>query len=537
LSLIEIAWRRLLIATSIIFLLGFAILTASSINSHKSTKEESVRGNLQMLSDMVVASIRDIILSGSGQVVHDWVLDLKKTRGIDILQILRTDGMEAYFDGSTVVRVNEYLGEERFQAKAYSASGEKNINTLSSSFPVRLGHLETVRNSGKSHFFNETHNDARFVTLVTPIVLSDECLSCHGYYKGDVFGFVRISIDRKVIDESINKGVESELLRSIATALVVFLILGLYFSSLISKLKANEEKLRLSSTVFDNALECILITDSEGKVVSINPAFTRITGYSLEDIKGKDPSLLSSGRHSTAFYRAMWRGITTAGQWTGEIWNKKKNGIVHPVQLSITVIKNSHGEHVHYAGIFTDITERKKNEELIEYLAFHDNLTGLPNRQTFQDLILVELAHAKRYNYITAIMFLDLDRFKEVNDTHGHDVGDVVLKSVAKKLQDCIRKGDTISRLGGDEFTILLPQLSQVRDAEKVAKKIVEIFDEDLSINGHKLNIGVSIGISIYPNNGSDPAELLKRADDAMYKAKGSGKSDYILFDDIKKKV
>ncbi|MDH5542501.1 MAG: diguanylate cyclase [Nitrospinota bacterium] len=304
----------------------------------------------------------------------------------------------------------------------------------------------------------------------------------------------------------------------------VFELLGL--------IRETESHLHLSASVFENSVESIIITDPRGRIVSVNPSFTEVTGYTEAEVLGKNPRILSSGKHEMDFYEKMWKAILDKGQWSGEIWNRRKDGLVFPEQLSITAIKDKGGKVTHYAGVFTDISEHKKHVELIEYMAFHDNLTGLINRLTFYDLLQVEIAHAKRYGYTTAVMFLDLDYFKEVNDNYGHNMGDLLLKKVAKDIRNCLRSGDTVARFGGDEFTALLPQLRKDEDFKLIASKIVDLFKKPFNVNGYDLRLGVSIGIAIYPTHGDDVTSIMNKADDAMYYVKNHGRNNYRLYDD-----
>ena len=301
---------------------------------------------------------------------------------------------------------------------------------------------------------------------------------------------------------------------------------------LLGLIRETESHLHLSASVFENSVESIIITDPRGRIVSVNPSFTEVTGYTEAEVLGKNPRILSSGKHEMDFYEKMWKAILDKGQWSGEIWNRRKDGLVFPEQLSITAIKDKGGNVTHYAGVFTDISEHKKHVELIEYMAFHDNLTGLINRLTFYDLLQVEIAHAKRYGYTTAVMFLDLDYFKEVNDNYGHNMGDLLLKKVAKEIRNCLRSGDTVARFGGDEFTALLPQLRKDEDFKLIASKIVDLFKKPFNVNGYDLRLGVSIGIAIYPTHGDDVTSIMNKADDAMYYVKNHGRNNYRLYDD-----
>lgn len=298
----------------------------------------------------------------------------------------------------------------------------------------------------------------------------------------------------------------------------------------VSARKKAEEELRLSAAVFENTMEGILITDAGGVVRFVNPAFTRVTGYEPEEIVGRAPSLLKSGRQDGAFYEAMWRELMETGHWQGEIWNRRKNGEIYAELLSITAIRNERGDVTHFAGVFNDITDRKKQEELVNYLAYHDPLTGLPNRQLFYDRLEIELARARREKRQLAVMFMDLDHFKEINDSLGHDVGDELLKEVARRVRECVRESDSISRLGGDEFTLLAPDIHAAEDAVLVARKIMESLREPFHIRAQRFMITSSVGMSLFPLHGETPEALIKKADDAMYYAKRMGRDNFQVY-------
>ncbi|MEW9672638.1 EAL domain-containing protein [Ammoniphilus sp. 3BR4] len=291
------------------------------------------------------------------------------------------------------------------------------------------------------------------------------------------------------------------------------------FSDIMER-KRTEEKLHLYSRVFENTSEGIIITDTKGKIQWVNPAFTRTTGYSPDEAMGKKPSMLSSNQHDAQFYIDMWTTIYEKGNWQGEIWNRRKNGEVYPEWLSINTVKDDNGNITNFMGVFSDITDRKKSEEHLKFLAHYDVLTELPNRFLFQDRLTQALLQAQRIGKKVAVMFLDLDRFKWINDTYGHDVGDQLLQSVAARLKKCVRKSDSVARRGGDEFTVLLSGIHQAKDAAKVAEKIGNALSQPFYIEDQEFFITTSIGISLYPSNGNDVETLIRNADSAMYCAK-----------------
>jgi diguanylate cyclase (GGDEF)-like protein/PAS domain S-box-containing protein len=291
--------------------------------------------------------------------------------------------------------------------------------------------------------------------------------------------------------------------------------------------RMTQEELRLSAAVFENTTDGVSITDKNARIISVNRAFTEITGYSEKELIGKTPSILQSGHHDKEFYTSMWSRIHKHGSWRGEIWNKRKNGEIYPQWLSISVVKNEYGKRTNYIGVFSDISKLKEVEQKLEYLAHHDSLTGLPNRLLLDSRIKQSLSRATRNNATLAILFLDLDHFKNVNDTLGHPIGDLLLQEVSDRLLECTREEDLIARLGGDEFAIILEGIHDSRDAGKVASKIIETLSEKYTLCEHEVFISCSIGISMFPDDGNNPTELFRNADSALYRAKNEGRNNY----------
>jgi len=284
--------------------------------------------------------------------------------------------------------------------------------------------------------------------------------------------------------------------------------------------KSREQRWRLIGSFLDHTAEAILITDARTRIVYVNRSFTRVTGYTLRDVSGKTPRLLHSGRQSAAFYTHMWKCINAAGRWQGEIWNRRKNGDIYPEWLSITAVKGSTGKVEYYLAIFSDITLRKREEQELYDLATHDALTGLPNRFFFSERLRHAMVRAKRASHMVGLLYLDLDRFKPVNDALGHKCGDKLLQTVARRLKRSVREEDTIARLGGDEFAVILEHLSRPRDAAATARKLLHAMARPFLLDGHRARITASIGITVYPLDGDDVETLVKRADGAMYRAK-----------------
>ncbi|MEO5353397.1 MAG: EAL domain-containing protein [Magnetococcus sp. XQGC-1] len=295
--------------------------------------------------------------------------------------------------------------------------------------------------------------------------------------------------------------------------------------------KQAENGLRLAAQVFAHASEAIVITDIDGKIVDINQAYTDITGFQRQEVLGANPRLGKSGRHDAAFYQAMWLAITTQGQWSGEVWDRRKNGEVYPKWLSINAVKDETGQTTHFVGIFSDISHIKVTEERLEQLAFYDPLTRLPNRMLFKDRVERALEWSVRHRKRGAIFFIDLDRFKHVNDTLGHAAGDQLLVEVSRRLLACVRASDTVARLGGDEFTVILTDLERGDEAAQVAQKIVTSVAEPVDLDGHPANIGASIGIALFPDDGESYELITQYADLAMYHAKEAGRGTYRYFE------
>ncbi len=297
-----------------------------------------------------------------------------------------------------------------------------------------------------------------------------------------------------------------------------------------------EEELRIAAYAFDSQ-EAMAITDLDAKIVKINNAFSTITGYSQEEVLGQNPNILQSGRHSLSFYENMWDILIKDGFWSGELYNKRKNGEIYPEKTTITAIKNKEGLTTHYIAQFFDITELKKNEEKLIYEIQHDNLTGLYNRIVLEDRLNQSITSANRYNHFGALLFLDLDNFKYINDSLGHHIGDKLLKKIASILLEISRESDLVVRLGGDEFIIMVPNLGSNRqqavvDVEKFAFKINEALNEALVIDTYKLTTTPSIGISLFPEFEKNVEQIIQNADSAMYMAKEKGKNKIIFYYD-----
>jgi|GEM_PF-6145281 len=298
--------------------------------------------------------------------------------------------------------------------------------------------------------------------------------------------------------------------------------------------KRAEVELRVAAIAFESQ-ESMMITDANGVILRVNLAFTENTGYTAEEAVGQTPRLLKSGRHDLDFYRAMWEAIQRTGTWQGEIWDRRKNGEVYPEWLTISAVMGSDGVVTHYVGSHIDITKDKAAEETIKNLAFYDPLTGLPNRRLLIDRLHQAFASSARSGREGALLFIDLDNVKSLNDTLGHDIGDLLLQQTAQRLESCLREVDTVARLGGDEFVVMLEDLSEqpieaATQTEAVGEKILAMLNQPYQLDTHEYHSTASIGAIIFSDHGQSGEELLKRADIAMYQAKKAGRNTLRFF-------
>ncbi|QYF93617.1 EAL domain-containing protein [Massilia sp. PAMC28688] len=298
----------------------------------------------------------------------------------------------------------------------------------------------------------------------------------------------------------------------------------------VTERRVAEEKLRLSATVLEHIADGVMVIGLDGRIVATNPAFTQITGYTELEAIGQDSSLTRSSREDRDFYTAMWTELADSGFWRGEVWNRRKNGVQYLEWLTISAVRDNAGEITHYVGVFSDITKAKESQDKLDHMAHHDPLTSLPNRLLFHDRLQHALQRASRDHQRLAILFIDLDRFKNVNDTLGHHVGDELLKQVAGALQGKLRDGDTLARLGGDEFIVLLENIDSQFGAGQVAEKLMAMFEMPFTVSDYELFVTGSVGISVYPDDAEDLNMLIRNADVAMYQAKARGRNGYQFY-------
>jgi diguanylate cyclase (GGDEF)-like protein/PAS domain S-box-containing protein len=302
------------------------------------------------------------------------------------------------------------------------------------------------------------------------------------------------------------------------------------FNAMLEQISVRDEQLHIAANALENTGDAIAITDARLKIVSVNKAFISMTGFSPAEVSGRRPVMLRSERHAPAFFREVRRRVDASGQWHGEMWGRRKSGEVFPQWLTISRILDPAGRVTHYVFVSNDISQHKRYEERLEYLAHHDALTQLPNRVLFELDLSKALMRAKRRGDKVGLMFIDLDNFKVINDTLGHAVGDELLQTVAARLQGCLRECDVVARQGGDEFTVMLDGLSDARDAATVAGKFIDLLSRPFTLAGREYQVSASIGIACYPQDGKDVSLLMRSADTAMYQAKEMGRNRYRFY-------
>ncbi len=298
----------------------------------------------------------------------------------------------------------------------------------------------------------------------------------------------------------------------------------------ISERQRTQSELKLAAQVFESTTEGVMVTDPHGTIVAVNNAFQRITGYSEEEAVGQNPRLIRSDRHDEYFYHTLWESIHLTGQWQGEIWNRRKDGEIYPEWLTIGTVRDTAGAVTHYVGVFADISAIKQSEQQLEFMAHHDPLTHLPNRLLFNARLAHAVQRARRERTLVALLFLDLDRFKTINDSLGHPVGDRLIQAVAERLQHTVREEDTVARLGGDEMTVIVEEIRHSRDVALMAQKLLDAFKRPFQLDGQEVFVTASMGISLFPADGEDVATLVKNADAAMYRAKEQGRNNYQFY-------
>jgi diguanylate cyclase (GGDEF)-like protein/PAS domain S-box-containing protein len=402
---------------------------------------------------------------------------------------------------------------------------------------------------------------------MAPLYVKAPCLKCHekqGYRVGDIRGGISVSMPAEdllaVRDQRRRGSLVIVLAGFIITLTLIHVLIGRvrrHYHALqdlahaqediiaertreieernsdlqaeIIERRRRERELRIAGTVFENATEAIIVTDARNRILRVNPAFTAITGYTPGEVLGRNPSLLKSGRHDAAFYVDMWGALHERGHWEGEIWNRHKNGDTYVEWLSIVKVDDEQGVG-QYLAIFHDITRRKATEELLHYKAHHDALTDLPNRTLFNDRLQAAFNQARRYHRVFALLLVDLDYFKDVNDTLGHAAGDELLIEAARRLSSCVRESDTVARQGGDEFAVILSEMASDDEAEIIARRAVDLLSEPYHLDAGTARISACVGIALYPHHGQDAEQLQRNADMALYAAKEGGRNTYRIY-------
>ena len=392
---------------------------------------------------------------------------------------------------------------------------------------------------GKKEILELTgRDDKEYLRLMKPMIMNQNCQKCHGHLgfaNGSVRGGVSVSVPMENHRSNENKSIKNIFITHLLIWIFGTLAIVIISISAIKHLRNREsdlEEIVISSQVFNNTLDAIFITNAKAEIIRVNQAFTELTGYSEDEVLGKNSRILKSTYHDQEFYKKLWENILLNGSTQVEIINRNKEGELFISIESITSIKNDNGDIKYLIATLHDITARKNAEDRVVHLAHYDPLTDLPNRVLFQDRFEHALNIAQKSRRKVALAFLDLDGFKKVNDTKGHPFGDKLLKTVAKRIVACIKESDTLSRLGGDEFTIIFEDFKKIEKILPVLKKILNELTKEIIIDEQSVYISASIGISIYPNDGADIHMLTQHADTAMYKAKDEGKNRYSFYEE-----
>jgi diguanylate cyclase (GGDEF)-like protein/PAS domain S-box-containing protein len=544
-------WQRLVLSILLaVIASGSGLIYWASLEQQRIAADQA-REFADSIHQMTLAGLTGMMITGTVPLRSLFLDQIKAMHQIESLKVIRGDAVVGQFgpglEGETDADAVERAVLEGREAYYAVEAGSDGVERLRAVIPARA--LENY--------------------------LGKTCTNCHNVPVGTVLGAVSMEISLASAGESTRRFTRHAILAAAALCFPLGGFIWYFISRLVSRPLARmadglediaagdidaavelpvrrEDEVgravaafnrvlgkaaellreqRLARIVFENSLEGITVTDAHSRIVMVNKAFTDTTGYSAEEALGKTPAMLKSGKQGDNFYRDFWNILRERGEWRGEIWNRRKNGTVYPEWLNVSAVRDRHGRIEHYIAIFSDITERKEHEERITYQAFHDALTGLPNRLLFRDRLDLALAQARRNKARKpALMFLDLDRFKQINDTLGHEAGDTLLKEVANRLRHCVRASDTVARMAGDEFTVLLPEAEEEGEARAVADKILQVMNEPIVLGSESRVVTTSIGISHFPQDGRDAETLMKHADAAMYAVKGSGRASFCFF-------
>ncbi len=382
-----------------------------------------------------------------------------------------------------------------------------------------------------------------YLRLMKPMIMKQKCQKCHGilgFKNGSIRGGVSVSVPMKKYREYEYKSIKNIILTYLGIWLLGVIAIIIISRNIIIHLKIrikDLEELIISSQVFNNTLDAIFITDSKGNILRVNSSFVELTGYGEDESIGKNPKIIKSNHHNEKFYKNLWDTILNKGYIQLEMWNRDKDGEIFVVIESISSIKDEDNIIKYFIATMHDITARKNAEKRITHMAHYDPLTNLPNRVLFQERFLHSIEIANKSNLKVALVFMDIDGFKKVNDTKGHQVGDKLLVKIANIINSCIRKSDTLSRLGGDEFTIIFENLNRINSILPICEKILKELKKEIIIDEQNIFISASMGISIYPNDGKDIHTLIQHADTAMYRAKDSGKDKFNFYEESMTKL
>jgi diguanylate cyclase (GGDEF)-like protein/PAS domain S-box-containing protein len=537
---------RLRLALALVAAIAAAgsVLLAWTAQAQREAAIAQARDFARSVHQITLAGLTGMMIVGAGE-RRDLFLDqIEQARDIRGLRVIRSQAViDQYGPGTASERASDAVERQ----------------VLESAQPV----FEVRIESGQEYL------KAVLPALASRDFLGKDCIACHSVAEGTVLGAVTLDIDLARVNSSISgfrrQVVAAGLVMLFALGILAYLVASSTVSAPLLRLAASLNAIgggrvdpmdrlgnggrdeiseaarafdralerahlmvrqeRISADVFENALEGILVTDRDARIIKVNPAFTRTTGYPAEEAIGRTPRMLQSGIQDRAFYERFWRALLEKGEWQGDIWNRRRNGEVYPEWLNISCVRDETGEVQNYVAIFSDITERKRHEALITHQAQHDPLTGLPNRALFHDRLVQAIAVARRNSSGLAVMFLDLDLFKSVNDTHGHEAGDELLRQVAERLRATVREVDTVARISGDEFTVLLPQVQDASGTKAVAAKLEQAVRQPYRIGQAAVHVGASIGVSHFPDDGQDEEALLRAADRAMYEAKRRGRT------------
>ncbi|HET9702060.1 MAG TPA: diguanylate cyclase [Burkholderiales bacterium] len=544
-------WVKLVVTLWLLIVLTWGAALGWAYRAHRESTLAQAREFAVSVHQLTLAGLTAMMIAGSADKRGIFLDQIEHSNNIRALKALRSDAVVRQFGLGTVSEL---------------PADPLEISAISQGTP-----MYEIRREGGVEFLK-----AAIPAIASRDYLGKDCLGCHAVSEGTVLGAVSMEISLERVNRAVADYGQRVAFSAFALSLPLMLLIYLAVSRLVTrplrelarglgeiaeghvdlahrlpvrgqdevsmasaafnrvmdKARALFETERLAGEVFSHSLEAITICDRNGNILRVNEAFTRTTGYSAEEVVGRNPRILKSGRQGPDFYKTFWEALSTRGEWQGEIWNRRKNGEVYAEWLNVSAVRDARGEAEYYIALFSDITERKLQEERMHHQAYHDGLTGLPNRELFRDRLEQVLAGAKRHrDQLGAVMFLDLDRFKEVNDTLGHEVGDQLLVQTAQRLRASVRAADTVARMGGDEFTVLLSEVSDGGDVEVVAAKILGVMRKPFALAGRELQVTVSIGASLYPLHGRDPAALMKCADLAMYRVKARGRAGFSLYD------